>query len=96
MDLGIEIIGVSRDLGPSQRVFGEQVGAKNRFLSDVDMEVINLYGAGRQGRRGGAASANRYYFLVDEQGKLIWKNTTGSLIPADKLLTDFSELVGSN
>ena len=94
MDLGVEIIGISRDLGPSQRVFGEQVGAKNRFLSDVDMEVINLYGAARQGR--GAASANRYYFLVDREGTLIWKNTNGSLIPADKLLTDFEGLVKAN
>ncbi len=94
MDLGVEIIGISRDLGPSQRVFGEQVGAKNRFLSDVDMEVINLYGAGREGRS--AASANRYYFLIDEEGTLIWKNTSGGLIPADKLLTDFAELIGGN
>ena len=39
---------------------------------------------------------NRYYFLIDEEGKLIWKNTSGGLIPADKLLTDFAELIGGN
>ncbi len=40
--------------------------------------------------------ANRYYFLIDEEGTLIWKNVTGGLIPVDKLLTDLSALLSDN
>jgi peroxiredoxin len=87
--LGIEIVGISRDLGPSQGVFAEQVGARNRFVSDVDATIINRYGA--LGPRG---VANRYYFLIDEDGTVIWKNVTGQLIPVEALLTELRGAVG--
>jgi len=37
--------------------------------------------------------ANRYYFLIDENGKLIWKSVTGQLIPVEKLVSDLGEVV---
>ena len=66
--MNIEVIGISRDLGPSQQKFKETVNAKNTFLSDPDAKVISAYGALSAQR-----VANRYYFLIDENGKLIWK-----------------------
>jgi peroxiredoxin len=87
--MGIEIVGISRDLGPSQGVFADQVNAQNQFVSDVDAEIIRSYGA--LGDRG---MANRYYFLVDEDGTIIWKNVTGGLIPVEALLAELEGVVG--
>jgi hypothetical protein len=66
---------------PARRVVNdvrgeETVNAKNTFLSDPDAKVISAYGALSAQR-----VANRYYFLIDENGKLIWKSVTGQLIP---------------
>lgn len=84
--MNIEVIGISRDLPPSQAKFKEIVKAQNIFLSDVDAKVMSAYGALNPDNR----IARRYYFLIDEQGTLIWKNTTGQLIPVEKLLTDLA------
>jgi peroxiredoxin len=86
--MNIEIIGISRDLTASQQKFKESVNAKNTFLSDPDAKVISAYGALSPQR-----VANRYYFLIDESGNLIWKSTTGQLIPVEKLVTDLAAVV---
>lgn len=79
--MNIEVIGISRDLSPSQGKFKELVGAKNTFLSDPDAKVISAYGALNPDSK----IARRYYFLIDEQGKLIWKDVTNRLIPPEQL-----------
>lgn len=86
MDLNIEVIGVSRDLAPSQGEFKKKVNAQNTFLSDVDAVVIKRYGAFNPDN----GLARRYYFLIDEKGTLIWKSVNGALIPVDKLLEDLA------
>lgn len=86
--MNIEIIGISRDLAPAQAKFKEQVMAKNQFLTDPEAKVISAYGALNANK-----IANRYYFLLDETGKLIWKSSTGQLIPVEKLVTDLAEVV---
>ena len=86
--MNIEVIGISRDLSASQQKFKESVNAKNTFLSDPDAKIIGAYGALNAQR-----VANRYYFLVDESGKLIWKSVTGQLIPVEKLVSDLGEVV---
>jgi len=53
--------------------------------------VIKSYGA--LNPRGGT---NRYYFLLDESGKLIWKNVTGQLIPVEKLIEELTAAVKTN
>ena len=70
--MNIEVIGISRDHAASQAKFKETVNAKNTFLSDQDAKIISAYGALSAQR-----VANRYYFLIDESGKLIWKSVTG-------------------
>jgi len=86
--MNVEVIGISRDLTASQQKFKESVNAKNTFLSDPDAKVISVYGALNAQR-----IANRYYFLIDENGKLIWKSVTGQLIPVEKLVQDLAEVV---
>ena len=86
--MGIEVVGISRDLAPAQQKFKETVNAKNTFLTDPEAKVISAYGALSANK-----IANRYYFLIDESGKLIWKNVTGQLIPVEKLVEDLSQVV---
>jgi len=86
--MNIEVIGISRDLTASQQKFKETVNAKNTFLSDPDAKIISAYGALNAQR-----VANRYYFLIDENGKLMWKSVTGQLIPVEKLVQDLAEVV---
>jgi peroxiredoxin len=86
--MNIEVIGISRDLAPSQAKFKELVNAKNTFLADPEAKVISAYGALNAGK-----VASRYYFLIDESGTLIWKNVTGQLIPIEKLVSDLAEVV---
>jgi peroxiredoxin len=87
--MNIEVIGISRDLAPSQAKFKETTNAKNTFLSDADAKVIRAYGAFSEQLK----VASRYYFLIDESGKLIWKSVTGQLIPVEKLVSDLADVV---
>lgn len=83
-------MGISRDMAPALNVFREQVGAQNQFISDPSMRVINMYGAGREGAN---APAQRFYFLIDPDGTLVWKNVTNQLIPVEALLDELTEVV---
>ena len=89
--MNIEVIGISRDLAPSQAKFKETVKAQNVFLSDPEAKIISAYGALNANK-----VANRYYFLVDENSKLIWKSVTGQLIPVEKLVEDLGAVVKGN
>jgi peroxiredoxin len=86
--MSIEVVGISRDLAPAQQKFKETVNAKNVFLTDPEANVIRAYGALNPGK-----IANRYYFLIDENDKLIWKSVTGQLIPVEKLVEDLALVV---
>jgi peroxiredoxin len=86
--MNIEVIAISRDLQPAQQKFKETVSAKNTFLADPEAKVIGAYGALNP-----LKISNRYYFLIDENGKLIWKNVTGQLIPVEKLVEDLATVV---
>lgn len=90
--MNIEIIGISRDLGPSQNEFKNKVGAKNTFFSDVEGTTANAYGALDPVRR----STRRHYYLIGEDGNVIWKNTTGQIIPVEKLIEDLGAVTKSN
>ena len=87
--LNIEMIGISRDLQFSLNKFKESVGAKNAFVSDVELGIAPKYDA----KAGNSSTFKRYYFLIDQTGKIAWKSTNGALIPTDKLLTDLGQVV---
>jgi peroxiredoxin len=86
--MNIAIIGVSRDLPGAQNAFKKSVGAKNDFVSDPELATINKYDALNPQRR----VASRFYFLIDENGKIVWRSVTGQLIPTDQLLDMLSKL----
>ena len=66
----------------------------NHFLSDPELEVSERYGAVNDG--GNVRTARRYYFLIDEDGTLTWKNVTGGLIPVEALLSEMTEFVSGD
>ena len=55
----------------------------------MDAKVIKKFGA-LNDQSGGT---RRFYFLIDENGKIIWRSVNGQLIPVEKLLTDLTEVV---
>jgi peroxiredoxin len=83
--MNIEMLGISADLPGAQNKFKETVGAKNTFVSDRSLAIAQKYDAANPN------NAKRYYFLIDETGKIAWKSTNNSLIPTDKLLSDLSQ-----
>ena len=88
--MNIEMIGISRDLPGALNKFKESVNAKNTFVSDTELKVAPKYDA--QGLNGGPMF-KRYYFLVDETGKIVWKNTANQVIPSEKLMTDLGQIL---
>ena len=86
--MNIEMIGVSRDLRGALAKFKEVVGAKNGFVSDPELTVTTKYDAISPNR-----TSKRYYFLIDDKGKVVWKSVSGQLIPTDKLLTDLKTVL---
>src|SRR5499426_2426883 len=86
--MNIEMIGISADLPGAQAKFKEVVGAKNTFVSDRTLGIAQKYDAAA------ANNAKRYYFLIDQSGKILWKSSNNSLIPTDQLLTQVSMALG--
>ena len=91
--LNIEMIGISRDLAGAQRAFKTSVGAKNGFVADPDLTITTAYDAIRPNSN--PKVSNRFYFLIDEKGKVIWRSVNGSLIPTDQLIADLSKLLAN-
>src|SRR5215467_8348645 len=84
--MNIEMIGISADLPGAQNKFKETVGAKNTFVSDRSLGISQKYDAA------GPNNSKRYYFLIDETGKITWKSTNNSLIPTEKLLSELAQV----
>ena len=80
-EMNIELIGISRDQMGALNKFKDTVGARNRFVSDTDANILPKYDA-----LGPNRMSKRYYFLVDQTGKIVWKSSNNSLIPTDQLL----------
>ena len=83
--LNIEMLGISADLPGALNKFKETVGAKNSFVSDRTLSIAAKYDAA------GPNFAKRYYFLVDQTGKIVWKSSNNSLIPTEQLLTQVAQ-----
>jgi peroxiredoxin Q/BCP len=88
--LNIEMLGISRDQSGALNKFKETVGAKNVFVSDTDANILPKYDALNANSR----MSKRYYFLIDQTGKIVWKSSNNSLIPTDQLLTQLSSALG--
>ena len=70
---------------------GKPVAQENlMFVSDRTLATAMKYDAAN------ANNAKRYYFLVDEKGKIVWRSVTGGLVPTEKLLGELSSVQSSN
>ena len=83
--LGIEMVGISRDMTWSLEEFKKKVGAKNLFASDLEYSIIPKYGASNPNR-----GTLRYYYLVDKTGKIVWKDTSNRVLETEKLVADLA------
>jgi len=81
--LNVEMIGISRDQPGALAAFKTSVGAKNLFVSDLEYNIAPKYGSSNANR-----GMLRYYFLVDNTGKVIWKDSTNSVLDTAKLAAD--------
>jgi thioredoxin-dependent peroxiredoxin len=86
--LNVEMLGISADLQGALNKFKETVGAKNAFVSDRSLAISTKYDAAN------ANNSRRYYFLIDETGKILWKSSNNSLIPSEQLLAQVSKALG--
>jgi len=86
--LNVEMLGISADLQGALNKFKETVGAKNSFVSDRSLAISQKYDAANPN------NSKRYYFLIDQTGKIVWKSSNNSLIPTDQLLTQVSQALG--
>ncbi|MEZ5441443.1 MAG: peroxiredoxin [Lysobacterales bacterium] len=65
-ELGVEVIGISRDDAASHQRFKQARGLPFRLLSDPDLAVARRYGAT------GLLGMKRAVFLIDEQGSVAY------------------------
>jgi len=99
--MNMVLLGVSADLPGAQRAFKDAVAPKDAagkpvaldnlmFVSDRTLSVAMKYDAAN------VNNAKRFYFLVDEKGKIVWRSVTGGLIPTEKLITDLATVQSGN
>ena len=99
--LNIVMLGISADLPGAQRAFKEAVSPKDAsgkavplenimFVSDRTLSTSMKYDAAN------ANNSKRYYFLIDEKGKIVWRSVTGGLVPTEKLIAELSTVQSSN
>jgi peroxiredoxin Q/BCP len=86
--LGIELVGISRDMTWSLAEFKTKVGAKNLFASDLEYSIIPKYGASNPNR-----GTLRYYYLVDKTGKIVWKDTSNRVLDTEKMVADLAAVL---
>jgi alkyl hydroperoxide reductase subunit AhpC len=93
--MNIQLLGISADLAGALRAFKDSVAPKGAdgkpvavdnlaFVSDRTLAVAQKYDAANPN------NSKRYYFLIDEKGKIVWRSVNGSLIPTEKLLTELA------
>jgi alkyl hydroperoxide reductase subunit AhpC len=93
--MNIQLLGISADLAGALRAFKDSVAPKGAdgkpvavdnlaFVSDRTLAVAQKYDAANPN------NSKRYYFLIDEKGKIVWRSVNGSLIPTEKLLGELA------
>ena len=94
--LNIQMLGISADLPFAQRAFKDSVSPKGpdgkplqlealTFVSDRSLAISQKYDAANPN------GSKRYYFLIDDKGKILWRSVNNSLIPTEKLIADLGE-----
>jgi peroxiredoxin Q/BCP len=69
---GVTVIGVSTDNVESQKKFREKHGLPFTLLADTDKKVMRGFG------QDALLFASRQAFLIDQQGKIVWRDLKAS------------------
>lgn len=74
-NLGVQIIGVSKDSIESHKKFKEKLGLKFKLLSDPELKLHQAFGVWGKKKTYGkeVEGVIRSTFLLDEKGQIIWK-----------------------
>jgi peroxiredoxin len=102
--LNIQMLGISADLPGAQRAFKDSVAPKGSdgkavpqealtFVSDRTLDIGKKYDAANPAS---PQPEKRYYFLIDDKGKIVWRSVDGKLVPTDKLVADLGALLKSS
>jgi peroxiredoxin Q/BCP len=83
--LNVEMIGISRDQPGALAAFKTSVKAQNTFVSDLEHTIATKYGAATPNR-----GTSRFYYLVDQSGKIVWKDTSNRVLDTERLATDIA------
>jgi len=75
----LQVLAISADQPFSQKAFSDKLGLDFPLLSDRDRKVTKAYGVYDQKRD----TAQRAYFLIDKQGKILWRHVMDN--PKEKL-----------
>src|SRR5688572_9133908 len=86
--LDIEMIGISRDQPGALNAFKTSVGAKNAFVSDLELTIGPKYGAANANR-----GLTRYYYLVDKTGKIVWKDTSNRVLDTEVMAAELAKIL---
>lgn len=79
----IEVWGISTDTPFSQDKFKDSLGLPFPLLSDMERSAVKSYHVELEISHPGIRStvAKRTYFLVGTDGKILWENVNGKLLP---------------
>ena len=69
---GVTVIGVSTDSVEAQKAFKEKFHFPFTLISDHDKKVMHAFG------QEGIMFANRQAFLIDQKGKIVWRDLKAS------------------
>jgi peroxiredoxin Q/BCP len=86
--LNVEMVGISRDQMGSLNQFKTATGAKNLFVSDLEYNIIPKYGASTANR-----GTLRYYYLVYQSGKIVWKDTSNRVLDTERMAADLAAVL---
>lgn len=70
--IGVTVIGVSTDSVEAQKAFKEKYHFPFTLIADADKKVMHAFG------QTGIMFASRQAYLIDKNGKLVWRDLKGS------------------
>ena len=87
-----EVVGISANVGFSQKAFADFLKLNYPLLSDApNLEVIQAYGVFNQERR----LAQRSWFVIDKSGIVRYKKVLGKgepLVPNEQLIEEIKKI----
>lgn len=95
-ELGGEVLAISIDPVETNRSLVERLGLDYRVLSDPDLRVIDAFGVRHEvGVMGIDAIARPAVFILDRDGKVVWRDLTENWrvrVRPERILVELSRI----